>query len=548
MAAGNVNTDNANLGPKVAATTHPLYQLMKPTWTQLAHVREGTGGFLDGLYLVAHPREYLDHTIVSVDSTTQVKTSTPNPNPKKPSRKLIARRQLARYENIASGILEAKKSALFREQPTRRVGTETGTKTTPTELEQWWNNVDRDGMHIDDAVKQWWDLAATLGHVVLYMDTTSSQADAETAADESAPYVRVYTPLDVLDWRRDSEGELVWIKLLEATQAPSTGQLGDIQNIATYQIRVVDETSWTLYDFKSGKYLSQGQHQMGKLPVAYLFGKRRSLLADIGESLLGDPRNHIDIFNLTSELRELLRNEAFSVVNVPLGSGDTAMTVNEAQAMMGSQTGTNNVLFSGLPAQMLSGSPGNVQSYHDEITRLKREIFRESGVQWVTDSRDAEAAQALELKRDEMDARLSSYADEIQKTEKQIADLWYRAKYGAETGPQKLEQDELVIHYPEHFSPTPFKEVLEQVEAAQAIGMPSIFIKELQKAIVSKFEGMGNLTQDVLDKITKAIDAAPDEQVNAVDRVKQKMDAITQGMKAGVPTIGANNVAPGTAA
>lgn len=122
MPAGNLNTDQANLGARVASTVHPLYLLFKPVWTQLAHVREGTGGFLDGTYLVAHPREWLDHSSKQTDTTTGAVTVTVNPTPKQPSPKLKARRLIARYENVASSILEAKKSTLFREQPTRRVG------------------------------------------------------------------------------------------------------------------------------------------------------------------------------------------------------------------------------------------------------------------------------------------------------------------------------------------------------------------------------------------------------------------------------------------
>lgn len=122
MPSGNLNTNQTNLGARVASTVHPLYLLFKPVWEQLAHVREGTGGFLDGTYLVAHPREWLDHSAKVTDPLTGAVTSTTNPNPKSPSPKLKARRKLARYENVASAILEAKKSTLFREQPTRRVG------------------------------------------------------------------------------------------------------------------------------------------------------------------------------------------------------------------------------------------------------------------------------------------------------------------------------------------------------------------------------------------------------------------------------------------
>ena len=90
----------AAIGPLVAATHHRLYDLFLPEWIKLANVREGTGGFIDGTYLIAHPREWEDFNAAE---------------PKKPTRKLKARRALASYENLASTILETKKSALFRE-------------------------------------------------------------------------------------------------------------------------------------------------------------------------------------------------------------------------------------------------------------------------------------------------------------------------------------------------------------------------------------------------------------------------------------------------
>src|SRR4029077_1086655 len=371
MPSGNVNTDNQNLGPKVGAQTHDIYKLFQPVWIQLSHVREGTGGFLsqdNSSYIVAHPREWLDHSTVQEDPVTGIKTTRVNPRPRNPSPKLIARRKLARYENVASAIMDAKKSALFREQPTRRVGEDTGSDKEPTPLELWWEDVDGCGTHIDDAMVAWWDVAATYGHVVLYFDL--SENEGETAADQGWPYIRAYTPLDVLDWRRDKNGKLIWIKLLEAVESPPDLNTA---SITTYRVRIVDETSWKLYDYKNGGYIEQGENNLGRLPVVYLYGKRRSILTDIGESVLGDPRNYIDLFNLTSEIRELLRGQTFSFINLPLGSGPDAMTVEQAQAIMGQQTGTMNVLFSGLQAQMLSGDPANVEAYHNEISRVKRE-------------------------------------------------------------------------------------------------------------------------------------------------------------------------------
>jgi len=527
-------TETSNLGTKVAAQVHPLYLLMKETWTKLAHVREGTGGFLsDGndSYIVAHPREWLDHTASTTDPVTNATVTRLNPNPRNPSPKLKARRKLARYENIAGAILESKKSVLFREQPTRRIGKDIKPKgdAKPTDLEAWWQNVDGNGTHIDDALPQWWDIAGTFGHTVLYMDVSGETGEATTAADVDQPYVRVYTPFDVLDWRRDENGKLVWIKLLEAVQAPNTIEG---RGVTSYRVRVVDETSWKLYDYKTGKYASKGDHGFGCVPVAYLYAKRRSILEDIGESVLGDPRNHIDLFNLTSELRELLRNQTFSFINLPLGTGPDAMSVENAQAMMGQQTGTMNVLFSAQPAGILSADAANVAAYQEEIARVKREIYREAGVQWESDSKDAEAMGSLELKREEMTVRISQYADECQATEYQLVDLWYRARHGADVGPTKRETDEVQIHYPEHFAQTPFKDVLDEAAAAQTLGMPPLFLKELRKAMITKFEGMANLAPDILEKIAEAIDAAEDDPTPA-ERMRQKMELATKAVAAG---------------
>lgn len=496
-----------DLGPKVAANRHPVWDLLQDEWIKLGDVREGTGGFKDGKYLIAHPREWEDHAAVT---------------PKKPGKKLLARRAIARYDNLASAILEAKKAALFREQPNRRVGAVTAGKgEDQTELEQWWENVDGNGTHIDDAMPAWWDLAATFGHVVLYFELPSAETEPATAADQGTPYVRLYTPLDVLNWLTDDDGQIISLKVVEAVQAKS---YQDLRPITSYRVRVIDEEGWRLYDYKAGAAISEGKHQLGRLPVAYLYGKRRSILTDVGQSVLGDPRNYIDLYNLTSELRELLRNQTFSFINLPLGSGQDAMSVTDAQALLGQQTGTMNVLFSGAAASILSGDAANVTAYQEEIKNLKRDIYRLAGVQWESDSKDAEAKGSLVLKREEMNTRLSAYADECELAEYRLAELWYRWKHGADPGVKKFEQDEVTIDYPGRFSATPFDEVLQQVQAAQTISMPALFLKEQRKALVPKFEGMANITPDLQAKINEAIDSAPDDLTPA-QQVKTRMDA-----------------------
>lgn len=499
-----------DLAPKAVTATHPVYQLFAPEWLKLAHVREGVGGFLDGTYLVAHPREWEDYTAT---------------NPRKPTKKLKARRNIACYENFAGTIIEAKKSALFREAVTRRVGQPpaNGGEKPPTELEDWWQDVDGRGCHIDDYMAAAWDLAATFGHVYLLLDRSSEDIGARMA-----PYVRMYTPLDVLDWVEDDYGRLVQVKFQEPEPRTSLEQL---PNATQTRVRIITETEWRLYDAK-GKAIARGENTLGEVPVAPLFGRRRPLYAVIGQSVLGDPRRFIDLYNLTSEIRELLRNQTFSWINVPLGTGADAITVEQAKTMMGQEVGTNNVIFSGLAAGILSADAANVTVYQAEKTERLRAIYREAAIQWESDSKDAEAQGSLKLKREDMNTRLAMYADECEQTEFALARLWYLDRYGADAGEKKFESDDVIVRYPDTFDVTPFDVVLEQAQAAISLGYPTEVLKELRKALLAKF--LPNLMPEEGKKLRDAIENAPDDltpQEQAQLHAKATVAAMNEGKK-----------------
>lgn len=487
-----VNFSGSNLdsiGRSVAAHRHPAHTLFEEEWTQLADVREGTGGFMTGEYLVAHPREWKDHDAAS---------------PSTPTKKLLARRNLARYENLAAAVLEAKKAALFRAPASRMVGS-----TDEGPITEWWENVDGLGTHITVAMQAWWDLAATFGHLVLYFEAPDATL-AETAADVGLPVIRTYSPLDVLDWLEDDNGELQAIKVVEAIPAESFSELKTKRQT---RIRIIDREGWILTNDR-GKVEDRGEHGLGRLPVTYLYGKRRSLINHIGQSVLGTPGNYIDLYNLISEVRELIRNQTFSMINLPLGTGPDAIGVENAQSMLGQQTGTMNVLFSALPASILSGDAANVETIQREIAAVKRDIYRVTGVPWESDSRDAESGDSMRLRREELNTRLQGYGDECEKAETDLADLFYRWQEGPERGPEMAVED-VTIRYPEQFDPTPFEGLLQQIEAAQAINMPPTFMKQLRKAIVGKFEGMGSLPPDIDQAITQEIESAEERDPEA---------------------------------
>lgn len=499
----------------MAPTFHSLYGQFQPDWNLLAHVREGTGGFKDGTFLIAHPREWQDYTAE---------------NPTKPTKKLIARRNLACYENFASTIIEAKKSSLFREVPSRQVGPKGETEATnsgPSDLEQWWTDVDGSGTAVDDFFQYAWDLGATFGHVWLYMDRPKGAAGA-TAADARIPFLRVYTPIDLIDWLCDDRGQITSV-LFQEPVPRATFQ--DPAAQTKRRLRLVTNQYWALYD-ENGQLAeggpTDGRHEMGTLPVVPLFAQRRSLYRQIGQSVLGDPKLYQDLYNLTSEVRELLRNQTFSFINIPLGTGDAAMTVEQAAAMLGGQIGAMNVIFSGAAAQILAGEAENVTVYHEEFNRRLRTIYRLAGISWESDSKDAEAQGSLKLKREDMNTRLASYADELEKVDYAIAKLWYRAMFGADAGVRRYDEAQVRLRYPDTFDLTPFDAVLEQAQAAMSLGFPALVLKELRKALIAKF--LPDLDPEKLKALQDAIDSAADD-LTPDERLKARIDATSQSIR-----------------
>ena len=480
----------------VAVPVHPTYATWANVWRKLLHVYEGSGGFLDGTYLIAHPREWKDFTAES---------------PQTPTKKLENRRKLARYENVAATILDQKKAALFRENISRTIGGK-ARKDAEHPLTDWWANVDGNGCDISDWMAEAFTPAALFGFVIHVMDRPQGPTP-QTKADEQWPYLRLYSPLDMPDWLTNDRGVLTAVKLLEAVQRESLDEAP--ATAANYQERHLTATGWKVIR-KGGGFFSRimgptqefGDHNFGKLPVVLHYAKRRAMTPIIGASVLNDPQLFIDLYNLTSEIRELLRAQTFGLLNVVLGTGDQATSIETALSMLGNEKGVENVVFSPAEARYLQPDTGNVEVYQKERNELLRTIYRLCAVPWEADSKDAEAEGSLKLKREDMNQVLASYADECEKAEYEIARLWFRTTHG-KAWQREWDAAEVVIRYPDTFDVTPFAEILEQAQAAVALEMPAEFMAELKKRLVQKF--IPDASPELVGRIEKAIDTAAKE-------------------------------------
>jgi hypothetical protein len=496
---------------KVAFQPHPAYVLWQPIWQQLLDVYEGSGGFVDPTrpYLYAHPREWLDHStrVVSEDNPTGKWVT--NPNPSQPSPKLKARRRLARYENIAATLIEQLKSALFRKSATR-------TFADPEKIDDdhplrlFWANADGLGRSMDALMPEQWTAAAVFGHTLIVADRAGETSEIATKADQPPVVLRSYTPLDLIDWLTDDLGGLTAVRLLEAVRRESF----DIPASAiTAQVRTVTADGWTLTEIEKlsapGKALrpkkdatvEDGDHGFGALPVVVLYARRRALSPTIGRSVLGDPALYIDLYNLTSEVRELLRNQTFALLNVPLGNDGS---IERESALLGETAGTANVVFSSQPIQYVSPEGTNVEVYHEHIDRLVRLIYRLAVVGWEGDSKDVESADSRKLKKEDLHQMLAGYAAECEAAEEAIAKLVYRAHYG-DSWETQWDADQPVISYPDDFDVAGLLDELEAVTQGIALELGETATREMKKRAIPKL--LPNLPQPVQQTIEEEIDA-----------------------------------------
>lgn len=495
--------------------THPLYLRWRQVWTKLLDVYEGAGGFLDDAkpYLIAHPREWLDHSTPVYGPNQELLRFEPNANPRNPSPKLVERRKLARYENIAATLIDQLSAALFRIKPDR-VFAEERRNAVMSPIEQFWRDADGNGTNWDDLLVEAWGPCAAFGHMWGYVDVLPD--------DPKRAIVKWYTPIDVVDWLVNEQGGLKAVKFLEAVPREKFAKLSNTQSI-DIRVREVTEDGWRLLN-RAGKVISEGTHDFGRVPAFVLYAKRRALTPFIGRSVLGDPQLFIDLYNLISETRELLRKQTFSILNVPVG--DTPGGVQREQELIGQQSGTGNILFTTNSAQMLSPDNANVTSYHEHIDRLTRLIYRLSVLPWENDSRDTESAESRRIKREDLNQQLANYADELKRVDEFVTDCVYRAWYG-EAAEKWQESDALTIRWPQTFDVMPLEQLTKQFSEALTLDLGTTAAAEIRKRAARAV--LPDLNADTLAQVDADITESPTE--SAGTRRQKAMDALTARMQ-----------------
>lgn len=503
----------------LAWQTHPRYLEWLPVWRELGFIYEGDGPYLDGRSLVPHPREL--RYALDIDGRPQydqVLGEMP---------KFTRRKQLACYLNFAQAIVDTIVDHLFAKRPTRMVDPLPDGEPHP--INQWWENVDGQGTSMTDWLRQEMTMAATYGFEWVVMDRLGNPTVAEpmSAAEQGALVLRSWIPPDCLDWLAP-RGRITSAKFVEAkeradlnevsatTQLPGSGGTGELlaQDIPDVEFWIWGRADWVHLD-KDGAEISRKPHGFGECPVIPLYCRKRARVPVIGRSLLRDPRTFRDHYNQYSELRELERNQTFSIFHVQLGEEET---IDEARGRLGTHVATDNVVFTKGGASYISPDSGPITSYLETLDKLERAIFRLIGLPFDGDGHSAETADSRRIKAMDLNRTLAGMADHLERFEHTVARLWFQGTYGAEEGYQLWKDTSITISYPEEFYIQQVVEAIADLREATSVRLGATAHSALRKRIVPI------VLPDLDDDTQAAIEAEIDEEAQAEAELNAAME------------------------
>ncbi len=430
----------------------------------------GSGGFRDGSYLVPHPREAPE--------------------------KFNRRKALAYYANYVAAVVDSLIDPIFRKVAAREWD---GRKQKKNLFSIFMQDVDRRKTSLAKFMKRAAKIAKVHEVAFIVVDNYPEQPlnIADALAGRILPYAYIVKPQQVQSYECDVAGNLESITYDIIKKRYSSGT-------TTQEVIRWTWTRTTWQKEEKGE-TTQGEHTLGVVPVVPLFTKDH----DPGD-LLPEPtlfpvaQTNLTIYNLCSELRELLRAQAFAILTYPITSQvdreDLKSLVQGTENVLGYDgEGSNAPDFIAPPAEQAA-------FLQSEITRLVEEIYRMSKLNSVVGVQTKNSGVAKEWDFDNTNQVLADTADNCQEAEKQVAFLFEKW-----TG----QAVNYVCNYPDDFGIVDVQAELDEVTSALALAIGGKFNEECKLKAAEVY--LKDLPEDRFDAVTQDIKQRAETEAQADD-------------------------------
>ena len=442
--------------------TYKGYRRNVKRWGLYRDAYTGEGGFENGDYLDKYDKES--------------------------EKKYNARKKVSYYLNYCAPVINTFIGFLTKIKPVR--------KNENDVLRKFYEHTDlAETKTMDEYSREIMMNYLTLGTVFIALDTPALQAETrqEEIDGNIKPYSYILNPNDVYDYKQDAHGRLIWIKIKEDYIPPEEllKPLGDHKPFTRYRIWTTQE--WSLWNDK-GELIKSQTHEFGEVPILLLEG--RSIINDIS-------RLCKRLFNLLSELDELLRGQTFAILVYP---------ALDAKDLEGVELGTDRILSfdpsSKHTPHYIAPSADSTEAYESRIEKLIEEIYRIAGLKYKGAAMPSGVALAYEFEN--MNQILAYISENIRDTEVRLAKLVMNTQKKGDIG--KLE-----ITYPKEFNLLDLQAEIKNGFDALGINISDTFNKEFKKKLVRKL--LPNLASKTKDAIDTEIEESMDESDDEIERI-----------------------------
>jgi len=314
-------------------------------------------------------------------------------------------------DNHVRSITGLYNSFLFRKQPKRDLGS---LENNPN-IDAFLKDADLDGRSFDSFISDLSKMAMVYGNAWVIIDKPSSQVStrAEALQQGIRPYVSLFTPDNVLDWKyeRQINGAytLTYLKVKEEI-------LENDQYIREYTPEEINVYRVAGKDRK-GEYLETIPNQMGRVPAICVYAER-SNIRGIGNSAVGD----------VADMQKMIYEEYSEIQQIVRLTNHPSLVVEEGveySAGAGSIIKMPSNADAAKKPFLLQPNGASIESVLSSIARKIEAIDRMAclgGIRSVESRRLSGVGLQSEFQL--LNSKLASFAAQMEHAEEQIWDMW----------------------------------------------------------------------------------------------------------------------------
>jgi hypothetical protein len=347
------------------------------------------------------------------------------------------------------------------------------------------DDIDGQGNALEVWFQQFMVNAKARGSMLVLVDMPAMLSPnlAAQLAERRVPYWNQIAPEKLTDFEIGDDGKFNFCEFPGLFTKPEGERVACVWRF--------DREGWTAFDEKRERELATGDHPLGECPVLIFtesgpfpnFGPFASI-ADLSKRL----------FNLDSELDEILRSQTFSLLTMQTPDGSTAEQKMAAARAAGETISTSNLMVhSGSTPAFIAPPDGPAKVYIDRIDKVRDQI-KEIGLD-VASINQQESGIAMQTRFQIINGQLAYFAGRIEDFERRcwsLSQKWL----GLTAAPTVEWQDDYNI-----------ADVLQELEILaqmQATAMPPEVITEQRRKVVAV--QFGGADQETLDGLQGAID------------------------------------------